>query len=112
MKKEEDPELPGTEDLSDPFKKKPPGMPPLSEVRSEALRMGLKETDAEFIYADWVAYGFKTKRGPIKDWRMAMRVWWYRNWFPSQKKDGYRLSKPQQEAAERTERLRRARDGR
>jgi hypothetical protein len=64
---------------------RPHGMPPLSEVKIEATRMGLSQLDAEAIFDCWLTNGFRTKTGRIRDWRAAMRTWKREGWFPSQK---------------------------
>lgn len=102
------PEIPGMEDLADALRKKPKGMPSLAMVKDEAVRLGLTEEDASYMIDVWLQNGFRTKSGPVRDWRAAMRVWYRNCWFPSQKKAndgrGYRPSDPQQAALDRIKR--------
>jgi hypothetical protein len=66
-------------------KKRPRGMPPLSEIKPQAAMMGLPESDAQFIFDYWLSNGFKTGRNTVKDWRAVMRVWKTGKYFPSLK---------------------------
>lgn len=66
---------------------RPRGMPPLSEIKSETTRMGLPDSDAEHIYDTWLVSGFRTKAGPIKNWKAAVRIWHRQGFFPSLKKN-------------------------
>jgi hypothetical protein len=65
---------------------RPRGMPPLSEIRAETARLGLPDSDAEYLYDTWLVSGFKTARGTkIHSWTAAVRLWARAGWFPSQK---------------------------
>jgi hypothetical protein len=75
--------------------KHPKGMPPIDVVRSEVIRMGLPKTDADHMYDVWLANGFRTKVGPIKDWKAVLRLYRRNNWLPS-----LRDSKTQSEETE------------
>src|ERR1700756_1610729 len=67
------------------YQARPIGMPSLQMIKTEALRLGLTESDAEVIYDHWLTNGFRTKLGRIRDWRAAMRTWMHRGSFPSQR---------------------------
>jgi hypothetical protein len=54
---------------------RPPGMPGLEEVFAMAKKIHLSSTEALQLFDAWLANGFTTKTGPIKDWRAAMRNW-------------------------------------
>jgi hypothetical protein len=72
--------------------KRPRGMPPLSEIKSEIARLGLPESDSLHLNDTWLVSGFRTKAGqPIKNWRAAVRIWFREGYFPSQKKNPIKL---------------------
>ena len=81
--------LPGLTEYDMPPGKevRPRGMPPLSEIKAETARMGLPDSDAEQLYDTWLVSGFRTKAGPIKDWKAAIRIWHRNGYFPSLKKN-------------------------
>jgi hypothetical protein len=56
-------------------KNRPPGMPGLEEFFAEANKIKLSSKEALQLYDAWLANGFTTKNGSIKDWRAAMRNW-------------------------------------
>jgi hypothetical protein len=112
-KPDDNPELPGAaeeRELEEELQKRPKGMPPLSMIKTEMAKMGLPESDAEFMFDLWLSNGFKTKTGQIKDWRAAIRVWFRSNWLPSQKKEGYKRPDAQSKAIERIRRAKHGKD--
>jgi hypothetical protein len=65
----------------------PRGMPPLADVIKETQKLGLPDSDAEYIYDSWLANGFKNGRGlKIASWKAAVRIWNVNRFFPSLKK--------------------------
>jgi hypothetical protein len=65
---------------------RPATMPPYSVIKTEVLRLGLTETDAEAINDVWLSNGFTLKGGrKIKDFKAAIRTWHRNEWFPSQR---------------------------
>jgi hypothetical protein len=66
----------------------PKGMPHPDLIKTEVLRMGLTEADADFITDHWRANGFKHGRNPVKSWTAVLRNWKAQKYFPSQKQ-GY-----------------------
>lgn len=72
--------------VEDSYEKRPAGMPSLAVIKQETAKLGLPESDAEAIYHNWMANGFKTARGQmIVSWHSAIRTWFINRWFPSQK---------------------------
>lgn len=65
-----------------PILAKPTEAEVISYVTSE-LRM--TEEDGRAIYDSWLANGFRTKSGPLRDFKAAARNWKRSKWFPSQK---------------------------
>ncbi len=63
------------EAYKDAEKNRPLGMPCLEEFFVEAKKIQLSGKEAMTLYDVWLANGFRTKSGPIKDWRAAMRNW-------------------------------------
>lgn len=53
---------------------RPLGMPPLDAIQSELMRLGYPKSDAEQVYDGWLANGFRTKIGKIRDWKAALRT--------------------------------------
>jgi hypothetical protein len=105
MQSKKDKKLIGQKPLLDPYKeaeleKRPKGMPPLSEIKTECVRKGLTETDAADLYNHWLMNGFRTGRGPVKSWKAAIHVWKANGWFPSQKRGGIKLHDAVQERDE------------
>lgn len=77
------------------------GTPPISnrarpgsekEVIDYCVSLGLTANDGSAIFNSWVANGFRTKSGPLKDWKASVRTWNCSKWFPSQKQQ--KFSKP------------------
>ena len=64
----------------------PKGMPPLSAITPETAKLGLPNSDGEHLFNVWLSNGFRTRTGPIKNWKAAIRVWHTNGFFPSQKK--------------------------
>lgn len=64
---------------------RPRGMPTFEMIKSETALFGLPDTDAEHLFNVWLTNGFRTKVGPIKNWKAAIRVWRTNGYFPSQK---------------------------
>jgi hypothetical protein len=62
---------------------RPKGMPSLEMIKTETARMGLQDSDAEFIFNAWMANGFRTKTGQIKSWQHALRNYASNGWLPS-----------------------------
>lgn len=96
------------------LEKRPKGMPPLCEIKTECARKELLESDALDLYNHWLMNGFTTGRGrAIKSWKAAIHVWKANGWFPSQKRGGIKLHDAVKERDERTfERMKReARNG-
>lgn len=66
---------------------RPKGMPALSVIKSEVVRQGLTEADAEHAYDVWLMNGFALRNGKkVQDWKAAIRVWKRNEYFPSQRK--------------------------
>jgi hypothetical protein len=66
---------------------RPREMPSLELIRSETARLGLPDTDAEYIYNCWLANGYKNGNGrKVKDFKATIRVWHANQYFLSQKK--------------------------
>jgi hypothetical protein len=66
---------------------RPPMMPPYNVIKTEVMRLGLAESDAEAINDVWLSNGFTLKGGrKIKDFKAAIRTWHRNEWFPSQRK--------------------------
>jgi hypothetical protein len=65
---------------------RPFNMPTLHQVRAEVARLGLPELDADYIFDSWLANGFRSKAGPIKNFKAAIRIWYNNERFPSQRK--------------------------
>jgi hypothetical protein len=63
----------------------PKGMPAREAIKSEVLRMGLTNEDADCIIDHWLANGFKHGRNPVKSWTAVIRNWKAQKYFPSQK---------------------------
>ena len=55
--------------------KLPKGMPPLSAITPETAKLGLPNSDGEHLFNVWLSNGFRTRTGPIKNWKAAIRVW-------------------------------------
>jgi hypothetical protein len=53
----------------------PPGMPSLEEIRAEMRKLGAPDEYAEELHDTWLSTGFRTKSGPIRDWRASLRGW-------------------------------------
>lgn len=53
---------------------RPLGMPPLEAIQSELMRMGFPKGDADQVFDSWLANGFRTKVGKIKNWKAALRT--------------------------------------
>jgi hypothetical protein len=79
--------MPGIQqDVEDVFVERPGGMPPLSMIKVETAKLGLPDSDADYIHDAWLANGFKNARGiKIAHWRAAIRNWFRNGFFPSQK---------------------------
>lgn len=78
---------------------RPKGMPALSVLKTEVLRQGLTESDAEHAYDVWLMNGFSLRNGKkVRDWKAAIRVWKRNEYFPSQRREsravvtGYKTS--------------------
>jgi hypothetical protein len=66
---------------------RPPGMPALEQIQAETAKLGLPDSDAQYIYDCWLAYGYKNVKGRgIRDYKAAIRVWHRNQYFASQKK--------------------------
>jgi hypothetical protein len=66
---------------------RPRGMPSLGMIKTEMTRLGLPETDADYIHDIWLMNGYTMRTGkPIKDWKAAIRIWQSLGYLPSQKK--------------------------
>jgi hypothetical protein len=77
-------QLDGTDD--DLQTNRPKGMPPLAAIRTEIIRQGFPESDADYINDRWLASGFKDGcNRRYKDWRAAIRTWARNRYLPSQK---------------------------
>lgn len=63
---------------------RPRGMPPLSAIKTELARMGFPQSDAYDVYDSWLSTGFRTKSGPVKDWKAALSIRARRGWLLSQ----------------------------
>jgi hypothetical protein len=63
---------------------RPKGMPTLDMIRTELARFGFGLSDAEDVYDRWLINAYRTKTGPIKDWKAALRVMMRHGWLPSQ----------------------------
>jgi hypothetical protein len=73
--------------------KHPPGMPTLEEIAFEMRKLWVSSEhdpkdvevwlsrEAEELHDVWLVYGFRTKNGPIRDWRASLRNWhrWRKN---------------------------------
>jgi hypothetical protein len=101
------PELAAEREIEQELQKRPKGMPALSLIKTEMAHLGCPESDAEYVFDLWLANGFKTKTGQIKDWRAAIRVYFRNNWLPSQKQGG----KGRTSQEEALKRIRRAKKG-
>jgi hypothetical protein len=67
--------------------KRPMGMPPLAAIKTEIKRLGLHDSDAEFVFDKWLSSGFKDGcNRRVKDWRASIRNWARCEFLPSQKK--------------------------
>jgi hypothetical protein len=103
MQSKKEKKLTGQKPLLDQYQeqelaKRPKGMPPLCEIKSEVARHGLLESDATDLYNHWLMNGFRTgNRMPIKNWRAAIHVWNANGWFPSQKRTPTKLHDAVQE---------------
>lgn len=60
-------------------------VPTLDELALYCVELGLPHSDAEHFDDTWKANGFRTKTGPIKDWRAVVRLYKRNGWLPSQK---------------------------
>jgi hypothetical protein len=85
-KTKDTPEIPGLENEVRATGR-PPEMPALELIQAETARLGLPDTDAECMYASWLANGYTNGKGrKIRDWKAAITVWFHRGFFPSQQK--------------------------
>src|SRR5260221_2161019 len=75
------------EAYKDAEKNRPLGMPCLEEFFVEAKKIQLSGKEAMTLYDVWLANGFRTKSGPIKDWRAPMRNW--KRWAPNRGNRGF-----------------------
>lgn len=87
---------------------RPKGMPSLSVIKQETAKLGLPDTDAEAMYDTWLANGFRTKTGPIKDWKAALRNYVRHSWLPSLRRANKYEERDKE--AEELARIRRAKD--
>jgi hypothetical protein len=67
------------------YQSRPSGMPSLAVIKQETKKLGLPDSDAEHIYDVWLMDGFKTKHGPIRSYKAAIRNWYRKKWFHSQR---------------------------
>jgi hypothetical protein len=96
--------------VEDVFIERPKGMPPLSMIKAETAKLGLPDSDADYIHDAWLTNGFKTGRGhKIQHWRAAIRNWFRNGFFPSQKIRAKRPSTQDIDQA-RLEKIRRLHD--
>jgi hypothetical protein len=65
---------------------RPKGMPSLAVIRQETARLGLPDSDSDFIFDSWLANGFRTKTGKIRDWKASLRNYVRNSWLPSLKR--------------------------
>jgi hypothetical protein len=73
--------------VEESFEARPLGMPCLSVLTTEILKLGLPASDAEDLYDRWLMSGFKMNNGrKIADWHAAVRYRWRQGYFPSQKR--------------------------
>lgn len=70
--------------------------PTKAELSFFVTSLGLPETDADDIWDRWLANGFRTKTGPIKDWQADVRTKKRNGWLPSlQPRNGNGHTKPE-----------------
>jgi hypothetical protein len=62
-----------------------PQLPKISEVKEYAAKLGLPESDAEYLHDNWLANGFTNNRQPIRNWQAVVRTRQARGFLPSQK---------------------------
>lgn len=78
--------LPAVQKAADSnYEGRPLGMPALAVLATELARLGIPESDAEYLYDRWLTNGFTTGGRPIRNWRAAARTWFRSGWLPSQK---------------------------
>jgi hypothetical protein len=85
-KTKDTPEIPGLENEVRATGR-PPGMPALELIQAETAKLGLPDSDAQYMYDSWLINGYKNGKGrKIRDYKAAVRVWRTNEFFPSQKK--------------------------
>jgi hypothetical protein len=59
----------------------PCGMPTLEEIRAEMRKFRWPDEEAFALHDAWLASGFRTNNGPIRDWKASLHNWirWRRN---------------------------------
>jgi hypothetical protein len=62
-----------------------PQLPEISEVKEYAGKLGLPESDAEYLHDNWLANGFTNNGQPIRNWQAVVRTRQARGFLPSQK---------------------------
>jgi hypothetical protein len=88
---------------------RPPGMPSLAMIQTETTKLGLPDSDAEYIFDAWLTSGFRLKNGnKIRDWKAAVRNWYRNNWFPSLRRKSAWAERDKE--AEELARIRRAKE--
>jgi hypothetical protein len=87
---------------------RPIGMPSLPVIKKETAKVGLPDSDAEALYDEWLANGFRTKTGKVRDWRASLRTHIRNGWLPSLRRAN-KFAERDQEAEELT-RIRRAKE--
>lgn len=66
----------------------------VEEVIVYCLERGLTKLDGEAFFDGREATNWRTKTGPIKDWKAALRNYQAHGWHPSQKTNGHHRQTP------------------
>lgn len=64
-------------------------LPTVVEVKQEAEKIGLPESEADKFHDYYTANGWQVGRSPMKDWKAALRNWQRRNGSPGTKGTTY-----------------------
>jgi hypothetical protein len=80
--------LPGLNEFDEqPQDDRPKGMPTLDLIKTECARLGLLDSDAEYMFDRWLSNGYTSGRGrKVRDYKATIRVWYADKFFPSQKR--------------------------
>ena len=56
------------------------------EVKAYCAELGLPDSDAEYLWCHWEAYGWRNGGAEIKNWKCVVRSWKVAGYLPSMRK--------------------------